>query len=195
MRREGFAREILARANRGGLILGICGGCQMLGETIEDPHAIESSETVARGLGLLPLRTRFETEKTTARATARPVARWFTDEEFAPEITGYEIHMGTVTLTRSALPAFTIISRNGDATLQPDGAVSSAGNAVGTMLHGIFENASIRSALLAELSRRRGLAAPSGGSAIAGRNTEYDRLAATVRTSIDMDALRKIIGL
>jgi adenosylcobyric acid synthase len=134
MRREGFASAIIARAERGGLVLGICGGCQMLGETIEDPHAVESREPLARGLGLLPLRTRFEKGKTTARVVARPNARWFAADGFAPEITGYEIHMGSVTLTDSAQPAFTIISRNGDTALHADGAVSSAGNTVGTML-------------------------------------------------------------
>ena len=166
-----------------------------MGETIEDPHAIESREPVARGLGLLPLRTRFEEGKTTARVVARPNAQWFDSDGFAPAITGYEIHMGTVTLTDSARPAFTITSRNGDKVTRPDGAVSSAGNSVGTMLHGIFENASIRSALLAELRRRRGLPALSRADAIADRNAEYDRLAATVRASIDMGPLRKIIGI
>jgi len=195
MRREGFASAIVARADRGGLVLGICGGCQMLGETIEDPHAIESREPVAHGLGLLPLRTRFEKEKTTARVVARPIARWFTSEGFAPEIAGYEIHMGTVTRTDSTPPAFTIVSRNGDQALQHDGAMSRAGNVVGTMLHGIFENASIRSALLGELRRRRGLPALSGAGAIADRNAEYARLAATVSASIDMRALRHIIGI
>jgi adenosylcobyric acid synthase len=63
------------------------------------------------------------------------------------------------------------------------------------MLHGLFENATVRTALLAELRRRRGLPAVSGADAIADREAEYDRLAATVRASIDVRGLRKIIGI
>ncbi len=195
LRREEFVSAIERHANRGGLVLGICGGCQMLGEIIEDPYGIESRELVARGLGLLPLRTRFEKEKATVRVVARSNTRWFASDGLAAEIAGYEIHMGTVTRTDSIPPAFTIVSRNGDQALQHDGAVSRAGNVVGTMLHGIFENASIRSALLGELRRRRGLPALSGAGAIADRNAEYARLAATVSASIDMRALRHIIGI
>jgi adenosylcobyric acid synthase len=193
--REGFARELVARANRGGLVLGICGGCQMLGQTIEDPHGIESREASTRGLGLLPLRTRFEKEKTTARVVARPNAPWFAAEGSAPEITGYEIHMGTAVQTDLTQPAFTIISRNGDLTSRADGAVSSAGNVVGTMIHGIFENPSVRGALLGQMRHRRGLPALKLAGAVADRNCEYDRLAATVKASIDMQSLRHIIGI
>lgn len=195
LRREGFASEIIARAARGAMVLGICGGCQMLGEIIEDPYAIESSAPLAEGLGLLPLRTRFEKEKTTAHVVARPSAGWLAPDGIAPEITGYEIHMGAVTREDSARPAFTILSRNGARMLHSDGAVSNEGNVVGTMLHGIFENESVRRAMLGVLRRRRNLPAPIGGEAVAGRNAEYDRLAAAVRATIDIGALRQIIGI
>jgi adenosylcobyric acid synthase len=193
MRREGFAEAIEKHAHRGGLVLGICGGCQMLGEAIEDPYGIESHEPYARGLGLLPLRTRFKRKKSTARVIARPIAGWFASNQHAPEVDGYEIHMGSVTPTDTDTPAFTIVSRNGEYARYADGAVSSAGNVVGTMLHGIFENASIRSAMLDKLRGRRGLPTPSG--TVAGRDEEYHRLAATVKAAIDMPALRNIIGI
>jgi adenosylcobyric acid synthase len=193
--REGLSREIIEHAECGGLVLGICGGCQMLGQTIEDPDSIESNEPVARGLGLLPLRTHFEKAKTTARVVSRPNAHWFAADGLAPEIIAYEIHMGTVSRAASIPAAFTILSRNGDPVKEDDGAVSRAGNVVGTMLHGLFENASLRTAVLAELRRRKGLPAVSGADAIADREAEYDRLAAAVRASIDVRALRKIIGI
>jgi adenosylcobyric acid synthase len=193
MRREGFTEAIEKHATRGGLVLGICGGCQMLGEAIEDPYGIESHEPYARGLGLLPLRTRFKRKKSIARVIAQPNAGWFASNKNAPEISGYEIHMGSVTPTDTDTPAFTIVSRNGEYARYADGAVSSARNVIGTMLHGIFENASIRSALLDELRRRRGLPTPSG--TVAGRDDEYNRLAATVKAAIDMPALRNIIGI
>ena len=116
----------------------------MMGEAIEDPYGIESHEPFAQGLGLLPLRTRFKRKKSTARVTARPNPGWFAANENAPDISGYEIHMGSVTPTDADAPAFTVVARNGEYARYADGAVSSAGNVVGTMIHGIFENASIR---------------------------------------------------
>jgi len=194
LRREGFVAAIERSANRGGLVLGICGGCQMLGETIEDPYGIESHEPFARGLGLLPLKTRFKNKKSTARVIARPNPGWFGSKEDAPEVSGYEIHMGSVTPTDTDAPAFTVVSRNGEFARYADGAVSSAGNIAGTMLHGIFENESIRSSMLGELRRRKGLAT-SGAGGVPSRDSEYDRLAAAVRASIDLQALRRIAGI
>ncbi|HLI78593.1 MAG TPA: cobyric acid synthase [Candidatus Binataceae bacterium] len=193
MRRQGFADSIGRLARRGGLVLGICGGCQMLGEAIEDPYGIESHEPYATGLGLLPLRTRFKRRKSTARVIARPNPGWFGSKENAADVSGYEIHMGSVTPTDSDAPAFTVISRNGEYARYADGAVSSSGNVVGTMLHGIFEEGSFRTAVLDELRRRKGLAASNG--VIAGRDAEYDRLAQTVRANVDMRTLRNIIGI
>src|ERR1700693_1016954 len=68
---SGFARAIVARAHEGGLVAGICGGCQMLGERIDDPHRVESDEASVRGLGLLPIVTRFAKTKVTAQVRAR----------------------------------------------------------------------------------------------------------------------------
>lgn len=193
IRREGFAEGIERHAGRGGRVLGICGGCQMLGEAIEDPYGIESHEPYARGLGLLPLRTRFKRKKSTARVIARPNPGWFGSKESASDVNGYEIHMGSVTPTDSDAPAFTVISRNGEYARYADGAVSSSGKVVGTMLHGIFEDTSLRTTMLDELRRRRGLVASDG--AIATRDAEYDRLAQTVRANLDMRALRNLIGI
>ena len=195
MRREGFASEILARAQRGDRVLGICGGCQMLGETIEDPYRVESGEARMDGLGLLPLRTRFAKEKITARVLARPQTAWFLEGKSAGEIGGYEIHMGIAERTDASQSAFTIISRGGVRTDHPDGAISSDGNVVGTMIHGLFENASLRTALLNHLCARKGIARLDGSPQVADREAEYDRLARAVRDSIDMPALRRIIGI
>ncbi len=193
LRREGFADAIERHASRHRLVLGICGGCQMMGEAIEDPYGIESHEPFAQGLSLLPLRTRFKRKKSTARVTARPNPGWFAADENAQDISGYEIHMGSVTPTDADAPAFTVVARNNEYARYADGAVSSAGNLVGTMIHGIFENASIRTALLDELRRRRNL--PALGGVVPNRDEEYARLAATVKASIDLRTLRDIIGI
>jgi adenosylcobyric acid synthase len=195
IRREGLASAIENHASRGGLVLGVCGGCQMLGETIEDPYGIESPEPNAHGLGLLPLRTRFKRKKSTARVIARANPGWFGWSDGAPEISGYEIHMGSVTPTHSDAPAFTVIGRNGEFARYADGAVSQGGNIIGTMLHGIFENESIRIAMIAELRRRKGLSTAEVAGTVGTRDAEYDRLAQMVHASIDMRALRDIIGI
>lgn len=77
LRARGIAGEIEARARQGKPVLGICGGCQMLGEVIDDPHRVESPETRVRGLGILALRTRFEREKLTAQVLARVLSPSF----------------------------------------------------------------------------------------------------------------------
>ena len=195
MRREGLVSAIENHASRGGLVLGVCGGCQVLGEAIEDPYGIESPEPHARGLGLLPLRTRFKRKKSTARVIARANPGWFGYNHSAPELSGYEIHMGSVTPTHSDAPAFTVIERNREFARYADGAVANGGSIIGTMLHGIFENVSIRSALIAELRRRKGLAPTDPARAVASRDAEYDRLAQVVRISIDMRSLRNLIGI
>ncbi|HVN28325.1 MAG TPA: cobyric acid synthase, partial [Candidatus Binataceae bacterium] len=194
LRREGFADAIATRAERGEMVIGVCGGCQMLGEAIEDPYGIESHEPHALGLGLLPLRTRFKNKKSTARVIARTEPGWFASAAAASEITGYEIHMGSVTPTDIDAPAFTVVSRNGEFARYADGAVSKHGNVVGTMLHGIFENQSMRAALLNELRRRRGIEVVESGG-IPTRDAEYDRLAATVKANIDMETLRRTVGI
>lgn len=193
LRERGIARAIQQRARSGEPVLGICGGCQMLGERIEDPFGVESSTASADGLGLLPLITRFGRNKTMARVQARPVTSSFlTGDGTGPrESSGYEIHMGQVEHTRPERAAFEILVRNGRAQSTLDGAVSDSGTVVGTMIHGLLENASVRDALLGYLRSRRGLPAPN--RTIPDIDAEYDRLAHIVRSHIDCEALYRII--
>jgi adenosylcobyric acid synthase len=195
---SGFARAIFARAREGGLVVGICGGCQMLGERIEDPYRIESDETSACGLGLLPIVTHFAKTKLTAQVRARVeapsilgVAEGTADGIFP----GYEIHMGNVERVAGAAAPFRIIERNGAPVDALDGAISRDGTVVGTMLHGIFENDALRVGLLDALRRRKGLGARSETRQVAPREAEYDRLASAVAASVDLRTLRKIAGL
>ena len=195
---SGFARAIVARAREGGLVVGICGGCQMLGERIEDPYRIESDETSTCGLGLLPIVTHFAKTKLTAQVRARVEAPSIlgvaegTAEGIFP---GYEIHMGNVERVAGAQAPFRIIERNGAPVDALDGAISRDGTVVGTMLDGIFENDALRAGLLDALRRRKGLAARSETRPVARREAEYDRLASAVAASVDLRTLRKIAGL
>ncbi len=194
---SGFARAIVARAHEGGLIAGICGGCQMLGERIEDPYRVESDEGSARGLGLLPIITRFGKTKLTAQVSARVETPSILSGAtvVADEISAYEIHMGNVERVAGTAPPFRIVERNGAPADTLDGAINRDGTVAGTMLHGIFENDALRAAFLDTLRQRKGLAASGETRPVASREAEYDRLAAAVAGSVDLPMLRKIARL
>jgi adenosylcobyric acid synthase len=190
LRASGLAAAVTARAARGEPILGICGGCQMLGHELLDPEGIESGTARAPGLALLPVRTRFARPKITAQVRARTASASFLGE--AGLLTsGYEIHMGRLEPLGGA-PAFTVLSRNGEACEHDDGAV--AGPVVGTLLHGLFEDDELRARVIAGLRARRGLA-PGPAPAPRGRDAEYDRLAAVIREHMDVAMLHRISGL
>jgi adenosylcobyric acid synthase len=195
LRASGFADEVRARAQRGEPVLGVCGGCQMLGRRLEDPHGVESEVRGADGLGLLPLVTRFEREKLTARCWARAGAASFLAPASGTVVQGYEIHMGTVERTDGAAPAFAIHERNGVACRAGDGAVSADGAVAGTLIHGILENDPVRAALLDHLRARRSLPpAPVARRALV-RDAAYDRLALTLRDGLDWRRLCEIVGV
>jgi adenosylcobyric acid synthase len=192
LRSEGFGTTLLGRARRGEPLLGVCGGCQILGGTIADPDGVESDVRVADGLGLLPLSTRFGREKRTAQVEARSVLPCFLTGDAGGSLSGYQIHMGRVERAAGG-PVFVIERRNGQADEELDGAASADGMVVGTMLHGLFENDSIRAALLGALRRRRGIAT----SPVAHATTldDHDRLASVVRSSVDLKRIRQVMRL
>jgi adenosylcobyric acid synthase len=201
MRRNGFADAIIARSHRREPLVGICGGCQMLGETIEDLDAIESPTRDVPGLNLLPISTHFGREKHTAQVRARVAMPSLLSGATAVEddLSGYEIHMGKIERRAGAAAPFRIVARNAVAQKAVtedvlDGALSADGAVVGTMLHGIFENDALRAALIRTLRRRKGIDAPDSPP-IPTREAEYDRLAATVRANIDWQMVERIAGL
>jgi adenosylcobyric acid synthase len=197
MRQAGIAAAVVDRAGRGEPVLGLCGGCEMLGREIHDPDGVESPQSYVAGLGLLPLVTRFERTKITAQVVARSATPSFLTSGLPPdaEVRGYEIHMGRVERPSDAAATFHLIQRNGEPTELTDGAVSPDGAVVGTLLHGVLENVSVRASLLATLRRRRGLPAPSDLRPIPSKDGEYDRLAAMLRENLDLGALRRVLGL
>jgi adenosylcobyric acid synthase len=194
MRGAGLDEALMRRAAAGGLILGICGGCQMLGRRIEDPDSVESSARETEGLAMLPIVTRFEPVKRTTRVRAIGCpSPLFGD--FTGELDAYEIHMGRIAAIEEAAAPFRILSRNGEACDAPDGAIAPGRAVVGTMLHGIFENDGLRRAMLTAIRARRGIRAPAGLQGVPSRESEYDRLADAVGRSLDMAAIRRIAGI
>lgn len=155
-------------------IIGVCGGYQMLGDKIDD--SVESAVAqVVEGLGLLPVRTRFETEKTTRMRTASALGE---------ECSGYEIHHG---VTTAHLPW---ISLDGG----EEGSSSPDGSVLGTSLHGLFESDRFRRSFLSEVARRAGKPwAPGDVSFAAERAARADRLADALEAHVDMEALERLI--
>jgi adenosylcobyric acid synthase len=196
LRESGIAAVIEARARRGEPVLGVCGGFQMLGESIEDPYRIESGEAAVSGMRLLPVRTRFERTKVTAQTRVRVRSPCFLSADSGTsELMGYEIHMGAVERLGPCAVPFEVHARSGQTVRELEGAISSDGAVVGTMMHGLFENELVRRSLLAFLRQRKGLPEPTAAFAIPTRDAEYDRLEAALRESIDVDLLWRITGL
>ncbi len=197
LRASGLADAIETRAREGKPILGVCGGCQMLGESIHDPHGVESTEAQVGGLSLLALQTHFKREKVTAQVHARVIYPSFLTDGMVveEEIQGYEIHMGMVEPRNAQTSPFEIQSRNGHVARCADGAVSVDGMVVGTMLHGLFENEVIRAKMLSFLRARKGLSACPTSQRISSKQAEYDRLEAVVREHIDCEMLGRLTGL
>ncbi len=191
LRASGMADALALHAAAGGRVLGICGGCQMLGQKILDPAAVESPDPSVEGLGLLGLDTVFVREKTTATVVARALAPSFLAPAGQADLTGYEIHMGQVVARDGVLSPFHIQTRNGIPSGLSDGAIDASGNVVGTMLHGVLENGPVRAHLLASLWRERGRAR-ADAPRVASAEDEYDRLEASVRQSLDLELLRRL---
>lgn len=192
LRASGLAEAVEQRAQSGGLILGICGGCQMLGQSIADPERVESDEPHVRGLGLLDVSTHFRSKKTTADIRARALSNCFLTEHIQlSDIAAYEIHMGELVPVGQARPLFQLLSRNGEVVHVTDGAVSRSGTVVGTLLHGLFESAPLRAGLLGKLRQLRGKPERAQPS-LAADALVYDDLAATVRASIDAELLYRL---
>jgi adenosylcobyric acid synthase len=150
---SGLAAQIQAFAKAGGMVLGICGGFQMLGEAIADPQGIEGMAIVLPGLGLLPVTTEMAMEKVTRQRTTQAAALpkpWSQFGLAGGEIHGYEIHQGqTQVLDSSDLVPFFA-----DPTL---GVVSLTTRVMGTYLHDLFSNGPWRRMWLNQLRQEKGL--------------------------------------
>ena len=128
MREQGWDKAIFQHLRYGGKVMGICGGYQMLGQSISDPHALESAQaTQSQGLGLLAMTTELQSEKTLTNVSG------ICQSTQAP-IKGYEIHLGVSQGEALSRPLFTL---NGDIA---EGAQSDDGQIKGTYLHGILDN-------------------------------------------------------
>ncbi len=175
---------IRSARERGCEIVGICAGMQMLGRELKDPFAMESAAVSVRGLGLLDLVTTLEREKKLIRVRAHHTA--------GAEIIGYEIHHGrTESSDRPCIFELSEISRLRPCEL---GYESADGRVWGTYVHGVFDADGFRRFFIDRLRARKGLP-PLGRTASYDLEPAIDRLADTVRKSLRMDEIRRLLKL
>lgn len=170
LRQQGWDIDLQAHIRRGGRVLGICGGYQMLGQTIDDPEGIEGAVGKTDGLGLLDVQTVMTPEKRLARITGTDIAS-------GADITGYEIHIGHTKGPDCARP---ILRINGT----PEGASSQNGLVTGCYIHGLFSSDSFRAAFLKSL----GAPVSNTGYSTEVENT-LDDLADHLEKHLDIDSM------
>ena len=169
LREQGWDVDILAHHRRGGAILGLCGGYQMLGRTLSDPHGIEGAPGTVNGLGLLDVETHLSPRK-----HLRAVA----GEALGARLTGYEMHMGETHGPDAATP----FARFDDG--RTDGAIAPSGLVMGSYVHGALTSPDLRDALLQRLGARGSRADYEAGIDIA-----LDEIAGEVERHLDIEAL------
>jgi adenosylcobyric acid synthase len=190
LREQGMAQAIIQQAKAGTPVIGICGGYQMLGKTINDPHKVESKESSMAGLGLLDIETTFGQVKTTTQIGARVVANKGLFEGLkGVEITGYEIHMGQ-TRSHNHPAAFQVVETPQGKANYFDGAASDDCLIFGSYIHGLFHNANFTQALLNRLRQLQGL--PVAATVPINKDKQYDELARIVRGNLNMRQVYKI---
>ncbi len=195
LHRTGLSEQILRLARKGTTIVGICGGYQMLGNLISDPHKTETWVGEINGLGLLAVNTIFETEKTTTQVTGEILSHGGQMAKLSGlDVTGYEIHMGQTTLDQGVQPFLRLTSELGKTCDRLDGAINEEGNVFGTYVHGIFDDIAFVRALLNQLREQKGLAHLDSqvDSFQAFKELQYDKLADMLRANMDWPRLKAL---
>jgi len=195
VRESGLAQAIRQLVDGGTPLVGICGGYQMLGEEIADPHHTESSHDVVKGLGYLPMKTVFAEEKRTVQVAADcPGMEFYDGVLMGKGLSGYEIHMGRTEFTAPVRHPFHLTRQGENAVNIWDGALSEDGRIFGTYLHGVFDHDGFRRQFLNVLRLHKGLRPlPVQRNRHLEKERAYDRLAETVRKSLDMEKLAAIM--
>ncbi|MFT5485177.1 MAG: adenosylcobyric acid synthase [Paracoccaceae bacterium] len=171
IRAQGWDIDIAAHVRRGGAVLGICGGYQMLGKTVSDPEGIEGPPAQAPGLGLLDISTTLTAAKKLVEVSGR-------DALSDQPVTGYEMHVGVTTGPDIARPMLTL-------STGADGAIAADGKISGCYVHGLFSSDAFRTAFLQRLR-------PGARAALsyeAGIDATLDALADHLESHLDLDRM------
>lgn len=172
---QGWDVDIEAHVRRGGHVVGICGGYQLLGTAIADPDGVEGTAGEAAGLGLLDVGTTLYSEKVTRPVTGTHIAS-------GHQVEGYEIHVGQTSGPDTERPWLQIDN-------QPSGASSSDGRIIGSYVHGLFGSDAFRRSYLAELRPGRASGTVRYNERV---DAALDAWAAQLETELDVDAMLDI---
>ena len=184
LRQSGLEAAVRKLAQAQTPVLGVCGGYQMLGQTLDDPAGTESGKPLSlAGLGLLPTRTTFDAQKRRTQVRAVALGAPFA----GARMTGYEIHNGRTTVNGEPF------CRLADGT--PEGCVCP--NVFGTYLHGLFDSGELTQALVKLLCARKGISPRETRptSMAEYRQAQFDLLADGVRGALDMGAVYRAMGI
>ncbi len=183
--KTGIANKLIHYAENGGKVIGICGGFQMIGKSVKDPHGVESYVKKMKGLGLLHGETILKKDKKTYRVEAILGQ--------GTRVNGYEIHMGE---TDGKENYFAIITnRNNTPVKIKDGAASANGKIWGTYIHGIFDNDEFRTGFLNAMRITKGLSFQGVVRFKDKKDENIKTLARAINNSIDLPRLYEIMGL
>ncbi|MCL3781236.1 cobyric acid synthase [Prolixibacteraceae bacterium JC049] len=174
LKQNGLAQSIIRAHKNGKSVYGICGGYQIMGESIEDPDQVEGEIPYIAGLGLLPTQTVLTQEKTTEQRT-------FSFRNSSVECKGYEIHMGTTT-TANNQPVCTTSTGEADGYFLND-------KTWGSYMHGIFDNPTIINEILEIIGAEKTAIEDMDSF----KDQQYDKLAEHVRNCTDMDYVYRVL--
>jgi adenosylcobyric acid synthase len=198
IKESGLADAVCEFAGCGGIVFGICGGYQMLGKSISDPDGVESEAKggsepkgiKTEGLGLLSVSTRLEKQKKRKQVSVKAEdVKGFFDFLNGKTIEGYEIHQG------KSVACGVEGASSCDYASFPSGACRD--NVYGSYIHGFFDSGDIALCTIKALAERKGITVDFGSCIDykAFKESQYDLLADTLRKSLDMNAIYKILGI
>lgn len=173
---------------QGKIIIGICGGYQMLGQEIKDPFHVETGQDYIEGLGLLEMTTTMMPDKTTIQSVGEVLNSPTGINNTNHKVKGYEIHMGISTYSQNMRPFLKLKDRL-------DGCINEAGTVCGTYLHGLFDMDTFRHALLSAIRNEKALEQQDVVNFALLKEEAYDHLAKLVKQNIDMDQIKAIAGI
>lgn len=202
--RENGLEALIKKKAQDTIVFGICGGYQMLGETICDPYQVENGGSM-KGMGLLPAATELKQEKTRTQVTGTfgKISGALSGLS-GKSVRGYEIHMGSTVDSESIVDSENVrqpesrsdekgyvcrIQNEADGSVKYDGIFS--GNVYGTYVHGIFDEGTLAETLVGILAERKGVVLDTGQMISYGqfKQMQYDKLADGLRESMDMEAV------
>ena len=187
LKQTGYIDRIKELAQKGASIIGICGGYQMLGKEICDPSKSESDIERIEAIGVLDIKTIYNSDKITRQVRATHI-------DSGISLDGYEIHMGrSFKIDNNTVPVFQVLRCIENEEIL-DGARNKDGSIWGTYLHGGFDNKEFRRYLINQWRIKKGLLSQDKCENIFIKDKEYDKLASLVRDKIDMNLLYNILN-